>query len=301
MDFSALKIGDAINIYNYQDERFQKVRICYPLFVEDVIVAFAFQIDSDNLNFLQISTDIVDEFNKYYHNGFSVALIYDSFGCNLYQNNEITFLKESEMKQLERDNIWEGKNKDNLSHIETTELKTTYDLNYQPKISAMRANSYESVSVTYVSQNPYDSICWAASIACTLNAIKGTNYTAVDIAKAHFGVNNFNKKLFLYNLDNVINKYGVSYSYKSKVPGDSVIIKNIINGYPVLANFNFKDVSHVVTVYGINTIGGYLYIMDPAVGSRSATYISGKGYGYVNTSSNVTMSFQSAACTYWTV
>lgn len=299
IDFSTLKIGESINIYNLQNEELQKIRICYPLFEDNTIVAFAFQIDTNNLDFFQVSTDIVKEFNEYYVQNLPIALIYDCFGCYLYQNGQIIFLKESEVKQQARDDIRYLKNKNNVN-IKTTVLKNTYDLNYKPRTGNKRANLYEYVQVTYVTQNPYNFICWAASIACTLNAIKGTNYTAVDIAQAHFG-SDFNKKLFLYNLDNVINKYGVSYSYKAKVPGDGIIVKNIINGYPILANFNSGGTSHVVTVYGINSIGGYLYIMDPAVGSRSATYISGKGYSYVNASSNVTMSFHSAACVYWTV
>ncbi len=299
IDFSTLKMGNPVNVYNFQDKELQKVRIFYPLFSGGIIVAFAFQVDADNLNFFQIETDIVEVFNEYYVPGASVALIYDCFGCYLYQNGQILFLKESEIKQPERDDIQYLENKNNIN-IKTTALKNTYDLNYKQKTSSMRANLYESVQVTYVTQNPYNSICWAASIACTVNALKGTNYTAVDIAKAHFG-SDFNKKLFLYNLDNVINKYGLSYSYKAKVPGDGVIVNNLRHGFPVLANFNSGGTSHVVTVYGINSIGGYLYIMDPSVGSRSATYISGKGYSYVNSSSNITMSFHSAACAYWTV
>ena len=36
-------------------------------------------------------------------------------------------------------------------------------------------------SVTYVPQGSYN-ICWAASTACIVNSVKGTNYTALEVA-----------------------------------------------------------------------------------------------------------------------
>lgn len=96
------------------------------------------------------------------------------------------------------------------------------------------------------------------------------------------------------------NMYGLSYTYKAQAPSDGVMLKNIKNNYPISATFKWSSGYHDVVIYGINVIGGYIYIMDPEYGFCSASATS-SGYKYTSGYSGVQLSLNRAACRYWTV
>ena len=99
----------------------------------------------------------------------------------------------------------------------------------------------------------------------------------------------------------MLEEYGIDYTYSNQVPSDGIIFDNIYNGYPVQATFEWSNGYHDVVIYGINTIGGYLYIMDPEFGFCEATYDLSAGYTYVSGYSGVTLTLDRATCKYWTL
>ena len=164
----------------------------------------------------------------------------------------------------------------------------------------MRAANYYSCNVSYVTQRPYENLCWAATTASIVNYLKGRNITAETVARTYLG-SNFDVELAYILEPSVLNMFGVNnYTYGNRVPSSGVILNNIQSGYPIMANFQHSSGGHIVALYGINVTGGYLYVMDPYHGFCSTTYSASAGHTYYWPNGGATYTFGSATCRYWT-
>ena len=96
----------------------------------------------------------------------------------------------------------------------------------------------KDIILNYVTQQPYEYICWAASIACITNYIRGTSYTAVEIAQDCLG-SNFNQKLGFPAITDLLNEYLDDAAYYTGAENlfDSHIMGNLSQGYPLLGVF----------------------------------------------------------------
>lgn len=229
------------------------------------------------------------------------AVIYDVQSSYLYDGVRLIKLRDVGITVESRVEVTEENLLD--AAIVLNNIDTDYVLEYTTNVSNARTPVYYSCNVSFVSQNPPSNICWAASAACIANYLRGTNYTAVSVARGWFGTN-YNQLLELGYEDDVLAQCGVSYTYKHQVPSGGVIFNNIYNGYPVQATFRWTSGSeigyHDVVIYGINSIAGYLYVMDPEFGFSSTTYTASIGHRYVSEYSGVTLTLNRAACKYWT-
>lgn len=300
-DFSEITISNPIYTYEYTNQGLLENNLMYPLKVDDVLVAWAIPLDDSSDTKYQITTALIYETNSVLQDNTNFALIYDYEYCYLYDGSEFYQLAEvthnvENRSVLNVDNVY----MDDFD-IQLTNIDESVCLNYSFNQNT-RVQTYYECPVGYVTQNPSPYLCWAATIASIVNYKKGTSYTAVDVAKKHYGNTNYNRTLTIGEEDNIlISDYLLLYLHKDKIPGDSVIGKNIINDYPVYATFkNSNGGYHAVVIFGINTISGYISVMDPLSGACSAT-ISGSGYRYVSVNSGVTFTLECATCRYWSV
>lgn len=300
VNFSEITISNPVYTYEYTVEGLVQNNVMYPLKFNGNLVAWAIPLsDNSNSNY-QITTALVNDVNLLLQDGTDFALIYDYDYCYLYNGSELFLLTETTYKVENRLMLNTDSVCVNDFNIQLTNIADSTSLNYYSQPTT-RAQTYYSCPVNFVSQNPPSLLCWAASIACVVNYKKGTTYTAVQVAQKHYGNTDFNKGLPLGDEDNIlISDYFLLYRYKNEVPGDGVIGKNIINDYPILATFKWSDGYHLVVIYGINTISGYISIMDPEFGACSAT-ISGSSYKYVSAYSGTTLTLNRATCKYWSV
>ena len=142
------------------------------------------------------------------------------------------------------------------------------DLGYTPRRQSTPQNLW-MCSVNYVTQQPYEYICWAASIACITNYIRGTLYTAVEIAQDCLG-SNFNQKLGFPAIPELLNEYLDDAAYYTGAENlfDSHIMGNLSQGYPLLGVFYSEWGSHAVTIYRYYSVDyGTIWIMDPLSGT----------------------------------
>lgn len=263
--------------------------------------------------YYQISTAYIDEITKLVNNLTSFALVYDRNCCYLYTGTEIYNIGETPLKVSDRSILYSIDEISNNGVVELNSISNTFSFT-APQTNmlstaiispfnnaALSSNSiYVGCDVDFVSQNPPSNMCWAASIACIVNHLKGTEYTAVQVAKRYYGNTNYNLTLPLVQIDDILNgTYGLSYTYKDQIPSTGAIMKNLNNNYPICATFQFSSGYHVVVIHGINWLGGYIYIMDPEYGFCSGTSTT-TGYKYTSGWSGVQLSFYSAACRYWT-
>lgn len=289
VDFSDLYIGDPIPTYNYVDGSLVKSRFYYPLFSYNRLIAFAVEIGSgDELHF-QISTDLVNNIvSQNIPQTTKIALFFDAVSAYLWGNSELYRLYIYPIEVTERDTFSTTTNF--TIHIATQQLAPKEKLSYfSTSGTTSRIQTYYTCSnINRVSQLPHDSICWAASIACVVNARTGTSLSAVDVAQAYYG-NDFNHGLPSYLKAFILNSYyDMDYVFNSVLPNDSNLLTNIKNDYPIIGTFNYKntDTYHACVLYAINITGGYYYVMDPWSGFHTMTYSSADGYHYSRTYSN---------------
>ncbi len=239
----------------------------------------------------QFSTEFIEQLPLLIDSGTEFAFIYDANGCYLYDGTKLQKIKEVSLHT----------NRANLSLEECFDMDILIGkYNFNKKISypnnGSKAAIYYSCNVSNVTQKPYQNLCWAASTACIVNYKNGTNLTALSVAQNWYGMFNYNQSLLLSYNDDVINSYSLLYTYKYRIPTESVIVNNISNNYPIEGTFQHTTGYHNVVIYGINISSGYLYIMDPMTGFRSISYSSG-GISFV--CEGTLMTLCAGTCRYW--
>lgn len=250
----------------------------------------------------QFSTAFVKQVNSLVADGASIAFIYDYNASYLYDGSQLYKMGDISL-QVESRSVLDTVDSLDDADITLNQVSGFIELPYTSYSSVARMPIYYSCSVSFISQNPPSNMCWAASAACIVNYLNGTNYTAASIAKKWYNTNSYasyNKGLKLGLQDDVLSSYGVSYTYKNRVPSDGIILNNICNGYPIQATYKWSGGYHDVVIYGINSTSGYIYIMDPEYGFCNTTYSTSSGYTYVSGYSGVTLTLERATCKYWT-
>lgn len=301
IDFSDFYIGSAIYAYEYTVDGLVNPVAYYPLLIHDVLVAFAVKVNNADDIFYQITTAFINDINDNITNDTPFALLYDYNKCYLYYDDHLLLIAESSIESINRLVLFDLSDiSDQIEYIELNRINGVEYLAYNTPIQS-RTPIYYQCNVQYVTQNPFSNLCWAASSAMILNCLLNTSaYTAEGIARTYFGTN-FNQPMNTSRIPEVLGKDDFAYSYKSYVPNENVILKNIRYGWPIFMYCfvpNNNGLGHDVVVYGINTIGGYIYLMDPEFGAATAQYSNGQ-YTYYSTSADKTLSFEEAVCHYW--
>lgn len=300
IDLQMITIGEKIYSYIYTNKSFEENYSFYPLFYNHSLKALAILIDEEE-NIYQITTSLVDEINSMVEKDEGFALLYDSDGCYIYgEEKGLRLLDNFEGEISERDSLEDKKNSVGFSNIKLSSMRQNTGENYLSVSKRSNAYygtpSYYKCDVKYVSQSKFN-ICWAASIACIVNYLKGTNLTALEVAQSNGA--NLNDGLTPERQETILRKYGVSYTYANKFPANSVILRNIKAGYPIKAGFQSNGSYHAVVVYGVNLPAGYISLMDPQIGYETAVQYS-KGYKYVSGYSGAEFTSNNAICKYWT-
>lgn len=129
VDFSEVVVGNAIHTYEYLPEGFAELRIIYPLFFREELIAAAmrtdggqFQLDADTL------PDCLDD-----HLSEQIAIVYDMDACYAFNGTDFVMLFDS-MQICE----WRG-NVENIEDISSLtesfildELTPVTPLGYEP-------------------------------------------------------------------------------------------------------------------------------------------------------------------------
>lgn len=300
IDFSLLSISSVIKSYEYTSNGFIESMDFYPLFYNNELCAFAIRSELGNASYYQITTLFVDEIKEQFKDNNSFAFVYCNDGCYLYNGNYFkrlySFLDNVESR---KNPYYDLPDKNQLSKIQINRSDSTESLNYSPNPS--RSSVY--LSVGYVSQSPYNKICWAACTACITNYLSNTNYTAAGIASTVFGdPNDFNYGLTSTAFENVLHNYtGKSYIYHNYVPSDTAMYNNFSAYRPIVGSFYYANgaARHAVVIRGIDTSTRVLSIMDPQSGWITSTYINGWGYWYTDPLTAIQWEYVRAYCIYW--
>lgn len=296
INFDKLTFSDSILAYEYTKKGFVFNSEFIPIKDNNRLVGWVIKADYNGSAIYQFSNAFIGVIDNYIDNDTEFAIIYDYEHCYVYDGSEIYIIGNVSLNVASRLSIENCSNVD-FSPIELGNYEKTYTVNYSANNDS-RASAYISCRVSFVSQEPPSSICWAASAACIINILLGYNLPAETIARYWYGTN-FNRPLNSSYFDDVLNSYNLNYSYRAQVPSDAVIYSNINQGYPIMAAFNSSGGGHAVVVYGINITGGYIAVMDPEYGFTRANYSLANGYTYVSDYSGVTLSFSRAACASW--
>lgn len=296
VDFNNLEIGEKIYVYEYLSSGFNEIASAYLIFEDDDIVTLAYDIGGNRYQFM---TSLAQRIELADEEEFAIA--YDKYGCYLYTGD--SFVQISYTTELYVDT------RDIVSNATTIQkadmlLSDAYDsvaLTYSTMAANARVQTNFFCSLTYVTQNPHENICWAATIAMISNSVNDTSLSAVDVASAYYG-ENFNRTLSRTIVANLMNNvYDLPYTYRDQVPSDNAILWNIQNGFPIYASFQQagSSVGHAGALYGVNVIAGRIVIMDPTFGSTTCYLNSDGDYYYVHSGTGATFVLQRAICRSW--
>ncbi len=292
VDFNELCIGKPIQTYCYLENGFEELRNMYPLTYRGELVLWV--IDAEGK--YQVTTGLTREINEMVSIDTEFALIYDRSNSYIYSEGKFVLLGSFGDEVHTRAVL----NSDNISNIElrTSALSDATDLNFE-NAKETRDAVYFSCNVGYISQKPYKNLCWAATIASITNYCTGTSFSMADIAANEFGYVK-DESIDTAKANNILARYGVKYEYKNIPPSHNVILSNIQANYPIYGCFVQSGTrsGHAVVVYGINVVGDYLSLMDPANGFTSATH-NGRQYLFVSASTGITYELYNANCHSW--
>ena len=297
INFKKLTFSDSIIAYDYTKDGFVYNSEFIPIKQENKLIGWVIKFSDDNNTIYQFTDAFVDVIDDYVDDETKIAFIYDCNNCYVYDGNTLHMVAQSSVCMKSRSDITDLSEID-FSGIELGNYANTYTLQYIANNINSRAQAYIYCNVSFVSQNPPSNICWAASAACIVNYLRGYSLTAETVARYRFG-ENYDHSINSTLMDDVLNSYGLSYTYHGRVPSDSVIYSNIYRGFPIMATFLCSTGGHCVVVYGINITGGYITLMDPVSGFTRANYSSANGYTYYSAYSGMTLSFYNAACASW--
>lgn len=295
VNFNELCIGAPVQTYIYKNDTFENGIQMYPITINNNLIFWAIKYDGK----FQVTTALTGEVNDKIDANTPFSIIFDKNSSYLFVDGEFVFLRESDIEDDTRSVI--STSLSTLNDIQdadilTTPLSANCKLNYSGSVA--RVSNYYGCNVSFVSQNPPSNLCWAATIACIVNYKKGTSLSAVSVAQGYYGSGDYNHGLSLSYMPGILANYGLSYSYQNITVSDNVILTNLMNDYPIFSSWSHSGGFHAVCIYGVNPIGGYLYIMDPESGFTSAT-ISGGTYTYISNYSGVTLQLYRAVCHNW--
>lgn len=290
VDFSQLFICTPVNTYCLINNRFVEDVRLYPIMYKGETVFFALE----NCGGFQITTAMVDVLNEYIVGGMDFCLVYDRNACYLYIEGSFSKLVTSEVPIENRDILDVEDSVSDNNELETLRQNNVLPLDYDRRVE--RAETYIGCNVAYVKQEPGTDICWAAAVACIVNYKTKSSLTATDVVLDYGTGSSGLKDVFI---PSVFEKYGLIYSFREAAPSNNVISNNLRQDYPVYGSFIVNASSrHSTVIYGINVVGGYIYIMDPLIGFTSATMQNGK-YAYVNPTNLSVLTLDRAVCHSW--
>ena len=292
IDFNNLYIGDPVQTYVYCNNDLSENNKLYPIYFENRIILLALTFG----DYIQLTNGLVEEINTHIQGFDSFSVIYDREKTYLYTNDALTLLATHD-KDDTRSVLYPS------TFSYDFDLPETIDVTHIPMTSS-RSNTIR-LDVDFVSQNleylglSESRICWAASAACIINYLNGTSLNAERVAKNHLGSGNFNEGIDFTTIDTVLDYYGITYTCRNSLTSDNIILANLTSGYPIASNWTTSQYSsHTCVIYGLNTIAGYCYLMNPEVGFTSA--VAGvNNYHYTNTINGATYTLSEAACHSW--
>ena len=291
VDFSNLKLSGKINVYEcISTTGFSILSEAYFLYEDEEIVTLAYKVEDGLYQFMTGLAEKIKALNCQ-----KIAIVYDDANCYVHDGDEFFNIYTSPEIDVTRCDLSE------IDLVESPDLELCnlgrkQDLGYTSAGNLTRAVQQNYFcTVNYVTQNPYENICWAACTAMVSNTIKGTNLDAVDVAMAHYGAD-FNYVVTATVLQNIMNNtYGLNYTYRSSIPSDNVILDNIQNSTPIVGRFN----AHAVIIYGMNIMAGRIMIIDPTFGSTTCYIDSNGNYYYIHSGTGNTMTMNGALCRSW--
>lgn len=295
VNFNELCIGAPVQTYIYKNDTFENGIQMYPITINNNLIFWAIKYDGK----FQVTTALTSEVNDKIDANTPFSIIFDKNSSYLFVDGEFVFLRESDIEDDTRSVI--STSLSTLNDIQdadilTTTLSANCKLNYSGSVA--RVSNYYGCNVSFVSQNPPSNLCWAATIACIVNYKKGTSLSAVSVAQGYYGSGDYNYGLNISYVPGILANYGLSYSYQNITVTSNVILTNLMNDYPIYSSWVYPGGAHAVCIYGVNPVGGYLYIMNPASGFTSATATEG-GYTYVSSNSGATLQLYRAVCHNW--
>ena len=252
VDFSQLSIGNKVNHYELTDDGFSFMFYSYPLFYNGEVVMFAYHTSDTWYEISTYEANAIKEFGLD-----TVAVIYDAFGCYLYDGNDFELISNSGYVIEGRGNLEDylSLSTDDISRlsqfeminsqqdIEITSLVNSQDLGYsivdEMAIPQSINRGYYACTVEYLAQTTSTS-CWAACIAMVVNYINDSDYTVQDIIDMYpnipspgYSGANMNQIASIIRDDFNCGHYTSSETLLS----ESMYVTNIQNGYPVVAGF----------------------------------------------------------------
>ena len=288
-------IGNPIHSYELTALGFEKTQYeMYPLFYGEKLVFFVLKYSMEEGEiYVQITDCLIKEMTPFVGHE-NVALLYDINSCYCISTNFVKKINKYERitsrKKLNDKDLTEFRGKEEVQYA-CLRGKNVLEYTY---LSERAVSSSATIVVPYITQNPYENICWAASVACVGNYLTSYSHTATYVAQATFGSTNWNRTNTLYGaLGALSSVYGITYGVYSNnsAPSDSRIYNNISSGYPLWTGWIYSvgstTYSHSCVIRGIST-GSYVYVMDPAYGFVVANKISGT-YKYVSTVNGETL------------
>ena len=288
IDLNELNVGVPIPTYNYVEGMLERSHNMYPLTTDDLLVLLAIPINGQ----FQITNGLVAEINTLIDFNTPFALVYDANTAYIYSNQSLSILKHFDQEIGSRD-VLNTDARLAVKGIDTVSLSQNTCLEYEGNNQDMQRSTSANVycNVSYVTQHPYDNLCWAASVACIVNYIKGTSLDAATVAKKYYGNTNFDRSISPENLVDKIKDYGLTYyQFSNHGDFDNKIFSSICADNPVGGSFDVIDGDcHASVIFGINVIAGRIQVMDPQFGSTTATLSSAGDYTYVSSYTNTTL------------
>lgn len=288
VDFNELNIGVPIQTYNYVEGAFVRSHDMYPLTADDRLVLWAIPINGQ----FQITSSLVSEINTSIDFNTPLALVYDASNAYIYSNQSFSILKYFN-EEVESRGVLNTNARRAVQGIDTVSLSQNTSLGYERNNQDMQRTTPTNFScnVSYVTQHPYNNLCWAASVASIVNYVNGTSLDAATVAKKYYGNTNFDQSINRDNLTEKIQGYGLKY-YRFSNYGDfdNKILSSICADYPVGGSFDVVEGAyHATVIFGINVIAGRIQVMDPEFGSTTAILSSDGNYTYVSSYANTTL------------
>ena len=286
VDFEQLSIGNSISVYEYSDTGFIEMNLTYPIFYNNELVMLAHEINDSTY---QIMTGLANLVNQ--TKCTRLAIIYDRAGVFIFNGKSFVHLANDSTETLNRKYI-DSVQSDELGNIRLTNLAVRKSIDYDSCSPNVNGQANFILSVPYVTQLPYDKICWAATVAMIANYVMGYNLTADEVAMAWLDgvINQGQTTAQAINCMNTL--YRTGYTASLTAPDDDRMLINIRDyKKPLYGSFRFIDstAQHAVVICGINTIAGRVMIVDPEYGEITCYYetnSSWNGYTYTSPTSN---------------
>ncbi len=303
VDFQEIMVANPIYSYEYLNEDvpvFSELWMTYPLVSGEKIVAFATNTGNGEY---QVDSALVKEIGDNVTFSDSFALVYDATSCYLYTGYTLIPLYEFGSAINSREVLTDELNYlPFLENVYISDVVTYESLGYTNVET--RSSTYIGCNVPIVLQALPDGrdsyICWAATIASIVNYRNGTNLTAINIAQYYYGNDYYNRPgTNVYVVRWMAANYCQTYSYQAKTLSDSLIAKNLSEGYPLYGVFSYQNGSHAVCIYGINTSLKCIYVMDPESSYKMAASYSTSGYSYISRFSGVELTYVGTGASCW--